>query len=366
MGEDAGGRADEVGAAGVVGNEGDDEDGGVGEGDLAGHGRPAGERRTLQAEEEEDAAEEAFDAAALAQLVLGPGGREAGEVFGRFRVEGDDSDSAKGGVDPRDQGASPLGGVEAYHAGVQVIEGDSGGEQGLGTGGVVAIGRGNAEEEGQAGAAAEQGMHTVTAQEGGGMMGRSMAVLRVGIGATPRLDRGAVNDQVARPADAAAQDLLHGEDEERLARRGGGAGGALPLVGGTGHPGCPIVTRWQAAGERQGGPRLQPIRHGAGRETPQRAQQSNQQQRLVAVAPWGTPRPSGQGRGTAPPRLLHGQAAQRAQVQARHEGKRARCAGPGHVWRPRADLLGVGLAPWMDTGLGPWADLKGAGTRPRP
>ncbi len=57
MGEDAGGRADEVGAAGIVGDEGDDEDGSVGEGDLAGHRRPAGEGRTLQAEEEEDADE---------------------------------------------------------------------------------------------------------------------------------------------------------------------------------------------------------------------------------------------------------------------------------------------------------------------
>jgi len=81
---------------------------------------------------------------------------------------------------------------------VQVIEGDGCGEQGLGKEGIVAVGGGNAEEEGQARAAAEQGVDTVAAQEGGGMMGGGVAVLGVGIGAAPGLDRGAVDDQVAR------------------------------------------------------------------------------------------------------------------------------------------------------------------------
>ncbi len=48
VGEDTGGGADEVGAAGVVGDERDDENGGVGQGDLAGHGQPAGQGRALQ------------------------------------------------------------------------------------------------------------------------------------------------------------------------------------------------------------------------------------------------------------------------------------------------------------------------------
>ncbi len=64
MSEDAGGGADEVGTARVVGDERDDDDGGVGEGDLAGDGRPAGEGRTLQTEEQEDATEESLDSAA--------------------------------------------------------------------------------------------------------------------------------------------------------------------------------------------------------------------------------------------------------------------------------------------------------------
>ena len=44
-----------------MGGEGDDDDGGVGQGDLAGDGGPAGQGRALQAEEQEDAAEEALD-----------------------------------------------------------------------------------------------------------------------------------------------------------------------------------------------------------------------------------------------------------------------------------------------------------------
>ncbi len=101
-------------------------------------------------------------------------------------------------MDPRDQGAAPLGGVEAHHAGAQVREGDSSGQHGLGTGGAVTIGGGDVEDEGQAGAAAEQGVDTVAAQEGGRMLGGGIAVLGIRVGAPPRLDRGAVDDQVAR------------------------------------------------------------------------------------------------------------------------------------------------------------------------
>jgi hypothetical protein len=38
--------------------------------------------------EEKDAAKEAFDAAALAQLLFGPGGRQAGAVLVALGVEG--------------------------------------------------------------------------------------------------------------------------------------------------------------------------------------------------------------------------------------------------------------------------------------
>ena len=67
----------------------------------------------------------------------------------------------------------------------------------------MGVGGGETEEQGQARAAAEQGMHAVAAQEGGGMMGGRMAVAGVGIGAAPGLERGAIDDEVARADDAA-------------------------------------------------------------------------------------------------------------------------------------------------------------------
>jgi hypothetical protein len=86
MGEDAFGGADEVWAASRIGREGDDDDTGVGEGDVGGDGGPAGEWRALQMEEAEDAAEEAFDAGAFAEFMERPGRRQAGAVPGAFGV----------------------------------------------------------------------------------------------------------------------------------------------------------------------------------------------------------------------------------------------------------------------------------------
>ena len=319
MGEDAGGGADEVGTAGVVGDEGHNDDGGVGQGDLAGHGRPAGEGRALHAKEQEDAAEEALDAAALAQLGFGPGGREAGEVFGSLGVEGDDAGGSQGGVDPLNQREPPIGGVEAHHARAQMIEGDSGREQRLGAGGVMAIGGGQAKEEGQAGAAAEQGMDTVAVQEGGGMMSGGVTMVGIGISAAPGHDRGAVDDQVARAHDAPTDGFCDDEHDEHLAGRGSGPRRALPLLRGAGHPERAVGAGRQAAGDRACGPRAQPVGHGARRETPECAQQRDQQQRLLAVAARGATRPRWQGRGAAALGLLDRPAAQREQMQARHE-----------------------------------------------
>jgi len=251
VGEDTGGGADEVRTTGIVGAEGDDDDGGVGQGDLAGDGRPAGEGRPLQAEEQEDAAEEARDGATLAEVILGPGGRQARAVLAALGVEGDDGGGADDGVNPGDERRPPLGGVKADDAWAEGVEGDSGGEQGLGKRGVVAIGRSQAEEERQAGATAEQGMDTVAAQESGGMMGGGVAVLRIGVGAAPGLDRRAVDDQVACADDAAAQGFFDGEHEEGLAGRGAGAGRALPLLRGAGHPGRAVGAGRQPTGERQ-------------------------------------------------------------------------------------------------------------------
>ena len=327
MGEDAGGGADEVGTASVVGAERDDDDGGVGQGDLTGDGRPAGERGALQAEEQENAAEEAFDTGALAQLLLRPGGRQAGAILEALGIEGDDGGGADDGVDPGDERGAPLSGVETDDTRPEGIEGDGGLEQGRGEGGVVAVGGGEAEEHGQARAAAEQGMDAIAAQDGGGMMGRGMTVLRIGIGATPGFNGCAVDDQVARADDALPERLRDGEHEERFAGRRAGAGRALPLLRGAGHPGHAVGAGRQPTGERQRQPGAQPVGQGARREAPERAQQRDQQQRLLCVAAGSAPRPCGQGRRAAPLGLLDRQTAQREQMQARHERERVNVQG---------------------------------------
>jgi len=241
--EDARGGTNKVGTASVVGDERDNDDGSVGQGDLTGDGRPHGEGRALQAEEQEDTPEEALDAGALAEFVLGPGGREAGAVFEEFGIEGDDGGGADDGVDPGDERGSPIGGVEADDTWPEGIEGNGSGEQGLGEGGVVAVGRGEAEEHGQTRAAAEQGMDAVAAQEGCGMMGGRVAVLGVGIGAAPGFDGGDVNNQVTRADGALVERLPGGEHEERLAGRGTGAPRASTAA-----------TDWAPRAYRQRGP----------------------------------------------------------------------------------------------------------------
>ncbi len=67
--------ADEVGATGLPSGQGNDPNGGIGERDARLDRRPASEGRALQAErakQGDDAAEEAFYAAALAQFIRIP------------------------------------------------------------------------------------------------------------------------------------------------------------------------------------------------------------------------------------------------------------------------------------------------------
>ena len=66
---------------------------------------------------------------------------------------------------------------------------------------------------------------------------------------------------------------------------------------GPGTQGVPLAQAGRPQAKREGGPSAQPVGHGPQRELPERAQQRDQQQGLVAVATRGTPRPGGQGRG---------------------------------------------------------------------
>ena len=256
MSKDAGRGADEIGTAGLMGGEGDDDGRGEGQGHVARHGGPADHVRALGQEGAEEAGEEALAGRALAQLSPRPGGREARAVLGALGIVGDDGGRAQGVVHPGDEGGAPVGGIKAHHAGAQAIEGDGQGEQGLREGGIVGIGGGQAEEQRQAGAAAEQRVDAVATQQGRGMVCGGMAVAGIRVGAPPRFERGAIDNQVACSDEADAQRFLDRQDEERLAGWGTGVGGALPLLRGRGHPGRPVRFGRQATRERQGRPRL--------------------------------------------------------------------------------------------------------------
>jgi len=52
---------------------------------------------------EKNAAKEAFDGAALAQFISGPGGRQAGAVLQVLGIERHDGDSAKHAMNPSDE-----------------------------------------------------------------------------------------------------------------------------------------------------------------------------------------------------------------------------------------------------------------------
>lgn len=72
--------ADEIGPSGLLGSKSDNHDGGVGQRDVGGDGRPATQRRALEAkgaEETEDAPEDALDARTFGELVGRPGRRQA-------------------------------------------------------------------------------------------------------------------------------------------------------------------------------------------------------------------------------------------------------------------------------------------------
>src|SRR6266702_979545 len=100
---------------------------------------------------EEDAAKEAFDRTAFAEFLFGPSGRQARAVFLALGVPGDDSDGMKGGVDPSDEAQAD--GVEANRPF----------QEGTSKRSIMDVGGREKVENGQAGAATEQGMHAIAA-----------------------------------------------------------------------------------------------------------------------------------------------------------------------------------------------------------
>ena len=117
--------------------------------------------------EEEEAAKEALNAAALAQFVAGPGGRHAGADFQDLGDPGDHGDGKKGGMDPGNEAQAPIGGIQADNAGADGIEAHGPFQQRARKGGIMHIGRREQVENGQAGAATKQGMHPIAARASG-------------------------------------------------------------------------------------------------------------------------------------------------------------------------------------------------------
>jgi hypothetical protein len=128
--------ADELGAASLPSGQGDNPDRCISQRHPRLDRRPAEDGRALQSEEDEDAAEEALDAGAFAQLLGRPGGRETVAALLPFRVPGDDRLGAKHRMDPGDQLEAPVAGIQADDARAQAQEPDGQLQRGSGEGGI--------------------------------------------------------------------------------------------------------------------------------------------------------------------------------------------------------------------------------------
>jgi hypothetical protein len=214
---------DQIGTTSLLGGQGNENSSRVGEGDVRGDSGPAAEWRALQAkeaEQAEDAAKEALDAGALAEFFGGPGGRQTGAILLSLRIPGDDGHRPERRVDPGNEASAPVASVEPNDARAQPIEAHGPREQRLGKGGVVAVGGGKEEEQGQARPTAQQSVDAIATQQGTSMVMRGMADGGIGIVAAPSEDRGAIDDQVAPADDAQVCRQPNAHDQQQLARRG--------------------------------------------------------------------------------------------------------------------------------------------------
>ncbi len=90
------------------------------------------------------------------------------------------------------------------------------------------------------------------------------------------------------------------DHQERLGHRGSRPCRSLPLLRWAGDPWAVPFVAGQATGERQGGPRHQPVVQVLIGEAPQGAQEREQQQRFLGVASGATAWTRRQRRRTAP------------------------------------------------------------------
>src|SRR5437660_700232 len=113
--------------------------------------------------EEEDPAKEAFNGTAFAQFPFGPGGWQTGAILLSLGIPGNHRNGSQRGVDPVDELKAPVAGIQADDAWANGVEAHGQFQQGAGKGSIMAVGWGDQEMHGQAGAATEQGMHTIAA-----------------------------------------------------------------------------------------------------------------------------------------------------------------------------------------------------------
>src|SRR5947208_16670651 len=168
---------------------------------------------------------------------------------------------------------------------------------------------GNQEMQRQAGASAEQGMDTIAAQQGAGMVGRSMTSSGIGIASAPSQDGSTIDDQIAGSNQMATHGTPDGQHKEGLKRRGSCGLPAFAQLRRAGNTWLASGVQWQATSQGQGRPTLEPLMHILVGESPKGFEQGDQQQRLFAVGAWATPCAFGQRRWAAPMRHLNRQAA---------------------------------------------------------
>src|SRR5260370_3535035 len=137
VGQDETRRAEHVRASRLPGGQGNHPDGGVGKRRARFDRGPAKHWRALQVPEDQHAGEEAANAAALAQLVGGPGGGHAVPPLLPLRVPRDHGSCVQRRMNPGNQLEAPRARVQTHYTWAQGPEPDGEVEQGARGGGIV-------------------------------------------------------------------------------------------------------------------------------------------------------------------------------------------------------------------------------------
>jgi len=219
--------------------------------------------------EQKHPTEEAFDARAFAQLLSGPGGREAGAILLPLGIPGDDCHGSQHTMDPSDEAQAPIAGIQPDDARTDVVEANGPLKPRLGEGGIMDVGRGEQKEDGQTRPAAQQRVDTLAPQEWSRMMGWSVSDSGIGVGSLPGQDGSAIDDQIACANHAAAHGTPDREHEGRLKGRRSCRRPSFRQLGRAGDAWLAIGPLRQATGQGQRGPTLQPVMDVPGRESRQ-------------------------------------------------------------------------------------------------